>query len=61
MHSHMHGIMYVQVIFATCFGNLIRDDPTDVFSNGTKESHEQESEFHKGQTEIIISEFLRNL
>lgn len=49
---HSHGIVYVQVIFATHFGNLIGDTPTDSFSSLTKESQEKESEFHRGQMKI---------
>lgn len=49
---HSHGIVYVQVIFALYFGNLVRDNPMDAFHSLTKESQEKESEFHRGQMEI---------
>lgn len=56
---HSHGIVYVQVIFATHFENLIGDIPTNAFSSLKRESQEKESGLHIGQMEI--SEFLRNL
>lgn len=51
-NMHSHGIVYVQVIFALYFGNLIRDNPVDAFYSLTKESQQKESEFHRGQMEI---------
>lgn len=41
-NMHSHGTVYVQVIFAMHFGNLIGDIPTDAFSSLTKESREKE-------------------
>lgn len=49
---HSHGTVYVQVIFAAHFENLIGDIPANAFSSLKRESREKESELHRGQMEI---------